>query len=499
MIAARHFLLAVVLSALLLGAAASPARAADLHLSDEREIYIALDKLNAMGLLPGFMANTRPYDMQAVRAAVQDMPWSGMNVPEETADLGRWVAWYAAPLASVRGQVSASYSSDRVVEWNNGGIPTPEGPSAGFSAIGRYEPSPWLSVGGKAVGWIGESDDRGARFREYSVEIGHKYFSLQAGEITTWYGPGRRGALIFTNNAEAYPGVRLHNPVPIPFTGFLSFLGYFQYDLFWARMDEDRPVPETTLSGMRLALRPNRYLEIGASRAMHYGGEGKSDGLGEWWEAFKGEEDGSPNKRNQLAGYDAMLTLPFKVQPVQLYLEMAGEDQTRGGGTNIVPQPKMWAMTGGVFFPSILGNPALDLRVEYADNRFEDDGEFWYVHPYSPHEYKGRILGHSMGTNARDFSVQGRWFLRPSTFLEFTVSKTSRVMPVSPDEETTGYRMAFLGWLTPSLRAGAGIHAQTSSNTAGVEGNRESGYAAWLDLAWRFSGGYAYLSSKEKP
>ena len=134
-----------------------------------------------MGLLPGFLANTRPYNMQAIREAVKDVPWSGMNIPEEAADLGRWVAWYAAPLAWSAARFPFPIPATAWSSANNGGIPTPEGSSAEFSALGRYEPYPWLSVDGKVVGWIGESDDRGARVREYSVEIGHKYISLQAG------------------------------------------------------------------------------------------------------------------------------------------------------------------------------------------------------------------------------------------------------------------------------------------------------------------------------
>ncbi len=206
---------ALVLS-VLLGVAAATARAADLRLVEEEEIYIALDKLNAMGLLPGFMANTRPYDMQAVRAAVKDRPWPGLSVPEETAELGRWVAWYSGPLADVRVGISGAYSGDRVVGWNNAGIPTPDGASGSVSAAGRYEPFPWLSADGRVLSQAGGDGGSLTRTDGYSVQVGHKYFSLQGGKITTWYGPGRRGALVLTNNAEQYPGVRLHNPVPSP-------------------------------------------------------------------------------------------------------------------------------------------------------------------------------------------------------------------------------------------------------------------------------------------
>ena len=47
--------LLAVLAALVLFAA--PAHAADLFLTGEREVYLAVDKLNAMGRLPGFLAH----------------------------------------------------------------------------------------------------------------------------------------------------------------------------------------------------------------------------------------------------------------------------------------------------------------------------------------------------------------------------------------------------------------------------------------------------------
>ncbi|MEW6719496.1 MAG: capsule assembly Wzi family protein, partial [Thermodesulfobacteriota bacterium] len=413
-------------------------------------------------------------------------------------DLGNWVAYRSAPLSMALGQVSLARSSETKIEWNEGGIPTPDGLSAELSALGRFEPYPWLSVDGRAATWFGERDANGTQYGEASVGIGHRYASLQAGRITSWYGPGRRGALIFTNNAQPFRGVRLHNPVPISFTGFLSFLGTAQYDLFFARLDAARPLPKTLLSGLRLGLRPSRYFEIGASRAIHFGGEGQGESVGDWWKAFIGSEiDNLDFRTNQLVAFDGTLTLPFKTQPVQLYFEWGAEDQARGGYK--VPRFAKWATLSGVFFPSILGNPDFDFRVEYADNHMGGHGSDWYTHLDSPHVYKGRFLGHPMGTDARDLSFQGRYFLLPSTFLELTVNRMDRFLAAAPTEETIGFRLAFIGWLTPSLRAGAGFHAERVANAGMAAGARENGFAAWADLAWRFSGGYAYHSSKERP
>jgi hypothetical protein len=277
--------------------------------------------------------------------------------------------------------------------------------------------------------------------------------------------------------------------------------------MFFARMDADRTIPNTILNGFRLAIRPAQWLELGVSRAIHFGGDGQEESISEWWKAFANtdedtsdvaEDGGIPDSTtNQLAAYDITLTLPFKTQPVQLYFEWGAEDQARGGYA--IPRMAKWAILGGMFFPSILGNPNFDVRIEYADNHMSGNGELWYTHAYSPHFYKGRSLGHPMSTNARDFSFQTRWFLLPSSYLELTLGRTDRFIQDGALEKTTGLGLSFLGWMTPSLRAKIGFDAGVVKNEGGVSGNDGNIFTSWVELAWRFAGGYAYHSFKERP
>jgi len=451
--------------------AASPACAADLYLEDEREIYHALDKMNAMGMLPGSLANTRPYDMQAVRAAVDNIAGLYPDDPQSGDPLARWVASYAKQTAIARGTASISWAERRTVPPNNAGVPVPEGFSAEFSALGRYEPYSWLSANAKGVVWWGEGGDSDAIFGDSTVEFGHKYISLVAGKIEAWYGPGRRGSLIFTNNAEPFPGVRLHNPVPIPMPWIFSFLGNVQYDLFLAQLDGDRPIKDSRLFGMRLAARPSRYFEIGLSRAIHYGGEGRSNSLSKLWEAFWGYQiNQSGNMENELAGFDVEVTLPFKGQPVQLYYEMAAEDQHPRTSNTPFPTPEKWAYLGGVFLPAILGNSSFDLRVEYATNHVYNNGPVWYVHPDYPHEYKGQVLGHPMGNDARDLWIQGHYYLRPSTYLELGLNWTDRYSLGPQVESTFRCTAGIIGWITKSVRTETGFSWENVENPGGTAG-----------------------------
>ncbi|MFZ2224762.1 MAG: capsule assembly Wzi family protein [Candidatus Deferrimicrobium sp.] len=482
--------------ALFAGAAAiapAPAGAADLFLTGEREIYLAVDKLNAMGQLPGFLANTRPYSVAAVRAAV-DNAAVGQGIGFD-AQLARWVSNATKPAILIRGTAGFEANEKRETHANEGGIPTPKGASGRLSVLAREETTPFVSAHASVATFFGKGGETGTRVGETAIETGIPFASLQFGKIATWYGPGRLGALIFTNNAQSYPGIRLHNPVPIPIPGFFSFLGNVQYDLFLARLESARPIENPLLFGMRLAARPGRYLEVGLSRSMIYGGHGQESGLSAWWDAFKGENTNDPGDKglvNQIAGFDVTLTLPFPSQPVQAYLEMAGEDAAHLPGTNI-PVPSKFAYVTGVFLPTLFGSAANDLRVEWARNHWRDNGPAWYVHPVSDegyaHFYRNRVLGHPMGTDAHDLSVQGHHFFIPSVYLELTVSRTDRFSLGPMKERTDRAAAGLVGWLTETVRAEGEIALEKVKNPAGLPGSPAEDASFRVALSYQFGTG----------
>ncbi|MDD5762505.1 MAG: capsule assembly Wzi family protein, partial [bacterium] len=431
------------------------------------------DKLTAMGRLPGFLANTRPYSVAAVRAALDNNAAAGQGIDFDS-QLARWVSYATKPTLLVRGTVGIEADEKRETRANEGGVPTPKGVSARLSVLAREETTPFVSAHASASTFFGEGGENGTRVGETAIETGAPSASLQIGKIATWYGPGRLGALIFTNNAQSYPGIRFHNPVPIAVPGLLSFLGNAQYDMFLARLESDRPIPNPLLFGMRLAARPGRYVELGLSRSMIYGGKGHDSGISAWWDAFKGENTNDPGEKglvNQIAGFDVTLTLPFPSQPVQAYLEMAGEDAAHLLGTPI-PFPSKFAYVTGVFLPTLFGSAAHDLRIEWARNHWRDNGPSWYVHSVSgegyAHVYRNRVLGHPMGNDAQDISVQGHHFLLPSTYLELTLSRTDRFSLGPVKERTDRASAGLVGWLSENVRAEGEIALEKVKNPDGL-------------------------------
>ncbi|WP_214283118.1 capsule assembly Wzi family protein, partial [Acinetobacter pittii] len=65
------------------------------------------------------------------------------------------------------------------------------------------------------------------------------------------------------------------------------------------------------------------YLELGASRTLQWGGEGRSESWDSLWNAIKGNDnvyDSDEDRSNQIAGFDARLNLQSLINaPVGIY------------------------------------------------------------------------------------------------------------------------------------------------------------------------------------
>ncbi|MEW5972123.1 MAG: capsule assembly Wzi family protein, partial [Pseudomonadota bacterium] len=137
---------------------------------------------------------------------------------------------------------------------------------------------------------------------------------LIAGQIPTYWGPGHDGSLIRGDASRPVYGVTIQRAEQNAFANkWLSWIGPWQYQAFAGQLDDYDAVPDAKLIGLRVTAQPLAYLELGASRAIQWGGEGRPEGLSSLWDAFVGNKDnggtGEPDPSNQIAGFDARLNL----------------------------------------------------------------------------------------------------------------------------------------------------------------------------------------------
>jgi hypothetical protein len=227
------------------------------------------------------------------------------------------------------------------------------------------------------------------------------------GKADSWWGPGQNGALLLSNNAQPVAMLKISNSIPYEILG-TPVRGTF----FISRLEDERnDVEGPIFYGLRLDMKPSRFLEVGVSKTAFFGGEGRDESFSAFLDSLfgKGEnadsaDDSEPG--DQKAGIDFKLIVPWSRQPFTLYGEMAGEDEAGG-------LPSRFAYLWGIYLPRLLGLERLELWGEYATTDIGGHPGYWYSHHIytDGYTYKDHILGHYIGSDAKDLFVRGRYNL----------------------------------------------------------------------------------------
>lgn len=231
---------------------------------------------------------------------------------------------------------------------------------------------------------------------------------LVAGQIPAWWGPGHEGSLIRGDASRPVYGLTMQRAVQNSFeTKWLSWIGPWQYQAFAGQLKDYKAIPDTKLLGLRLTAQPLPSLELGASRVLQWGGEGRSESFDTLWNAIKGNDnvyDPEQDRSNQLAGLDFRLNFnSFFGVPLGIYGQAIGEDEA-----GLLPSRKMYLV--GADFSSSLKNMPYNLYIEWADTRTNGDvlgytyNHYVYTDGYYQHGYP---LAYPIGGDGEMYSIGG--------------------------------------------------------------------------------------------
>ena len=290
---------------------------------------------------------------------------------------------------------------------------------------------------------------------------------LEVGRDSMWWGNGRHGEFIFTNNAAPLPMLKLSNPIPSLLPWYFRYLGPFKYSFFASRLEDDRVIQHPLLMGVRADFKPLPILEIGFNTTFISSGKGQPPlTASDFFSAVFGFGFGVKNELDQRAGMDVRLQLPF-LRNTEIYVEYAGEDS---GG----PQyPEEWLGLGdigwlvGVYVPRLTDDGRSDLRLEFAHNahRVDSTPGFWYGNGQfkSGYTYEGMILGHHMGGDAVDVFVRTTRYIRNDLVLGLDYDHMTR--GITLNEITNEHVNQFGADLTYEVRDDLSITARYGFET----------------------------------
>ena len=215
---------------------------------------------------------------------------------------------------------------------------------------------------------------------------------------------------------------------------------------------------------MKFSIQPAPWFEFGLSRTAITGGERLPElDIEDIGNIIIGKnlEPGAKGESNQIAGFDVRL----RISPLKAYIygEAAGEDEAGG-------LPSKWAYLMGVYFADIFN---FDLAIEYANNAFEYSG--WYTHGTftSGYTYNNRVIGHHMGSDAKDIFIGSSYYLTEKTRLSMHYDYEERGVSLNNPEERhevmLALRQTLLNSIDLNLKGGY-LKVRDSEN---LQGNNE--------------------------
>lgn len=398
--------------------------------------YDAIERLS-LALGKKGISNTRPFSRAEMAAIVLRFS-SGANdmgtesdylagvlnrlkddLSEEIEDINNQTTsdWKIKPTRWIRATVAHSNFPTQIE--NNYGFK-----SGNISARGEASTSgTWGSIGYELRPQYNlyrdkENDDRFDLHSGYLV-VWLKNVEIEVGKDSMWWGPGRHGAWLITNNSPAFDLIKISNakttipPWPLKFMGdtrFTAFLGRISeqnisYKDNGTQVQERR---EPLFGGFRLNFSPSRYVEFGASQAVQFinrrGQTYSFDNLRKTfipsWEDNEAEAADGP-LANRITSTDLTINIgqdhnfmrSLGLKGLKVYWEQGGETL---GKSNIKDDSKIPQVTNVSNLYGVYADTGkADFRVEYAFN-YDAKGA-WYNHYQFTEGYKndGFYIGHN--------------------------------------------------------------------------------------------------------
>jgi hypothetical protein len=311
-------------------------------------------------------------------------------------------SWMQIELQQSRAAAGSSWEA----EFDQGGTWS-AGSAASFSAglRRRWRAGEWLAVW---RGRVGEHEPATGRWLAARATLEWGALEMGAGRYPVLWSAAPGQKLLISEHAPPLDQIHLALQSPaLPAVG-----GRGRAESFLAYLDDaHRTVAYPLLWGMRGYWEPAGWLHLEIQRTIMLGGAGRGERLtfADWVDIFLGQGENARGPTYPAADSDQKFAYLIELSPrdwarrtlgvddLSLGWFYGGEDRFAGG------VPMAPARTYRLRVAPV---PEFEIEAEYANNA--DDRNLWYRHKLfsTGYTYRGFILGHPMGGDARRWRVR---------------------------------------------------------------------------------------------
>lgn len=276
-------------------------------------------------------------------------------------------------------------------------------------------------------------------------------WDLTFGKQSLWWGPGRGGALLFSNNAEPIYMFRASRIAPFYLPWILRWLGPMKLDAFVGKLSGHEFPPRPLIHGEKISFKPTPNLELGFSRTVVFGGVGRPITFRRlWWSYFsvtssKNETPANdPGKR--MGGFDFSYRVPFVRNWLTVYTDSLADDDP-----SPLANPPRAGIRPGIYLTRLPGVPKLDLRVEdvYTNTpRSSNGGHYIYVDHFYHDLYtnKKNLIGDWIGREGTGYQAWSTYWFGERNSVGFGYRHSKVSAQFIPGGETLNDGSLTLNW-----------------------------------------------------
>lgn len=280
-------------------------------------------------------------------------------------------------------------------------------------------------------------------------------WDLTFGKQSLWWGPGKGGAFLFSNDAEPIYMFRASRIAPFSLPWVLRYLGPMKWDLFVGKLSGNDFPPRPVIHGEKISFKPTPNLELGFSRTGVLGGVGRPLTLGSLWRTYTLFtsaifEPASNNAGKRMGGFDLSYRVPFVRNWLTLYTDSIADDDPSPLGN-----PPRAGINPGIYIPRLPGIPKLDFRVEAVNTdppiagSGGNHGRFIYFDTFYHDLYtnKKNIIGSWIGREGKGFQAWTSYSFGPRQSIQFGYRHATISTDFIPSGETVNDGSVKVNWL----------------------------------------------------